>query len=66
MLVQLHPCQFEVVTKKMLPNLFTAYNLFQAFVQLERKYEAVNMKQKQKINKKNHIMNSEYGKTLDD
>lgn len=50
----------------MLPNLFTAYNLFQAFVQLERKYEAVNMKQKQKINKKNHIMNSEYGKTLDD
>lgn len=36
----------------MLPNLFTAYNLLQAFVQLERKYEAVNMKQKQKINKK--------------
>ena len=59
--MQLQPHQFElcyeVVTKKILLDLSTAYNLFQAFAQLGTKHEAVR--------KKNyHIMNSEHGKSL--
>lgn len=46
-------------TKKILLDLATAYNLFQAFIQLVMKHEAIRKKTPQTI------MNTERGKSLD-